>query len=42
MEKPKKKKCPVCRSQRTEFSDEGFKCKRCGYINKPNASISEQ
>jgi len=38
MEKPKKKKCPVCRSQKTESSSQGFKCNKCGYVNRPNVN----
>jgi transcription initiation factor TFIIIB Brf1 subunit/transcription initiation factor TFIIB len=27
-------KCPNCNSSRITKSQEGIKCKRCGYINK--------
>ena len=29
-----KKKCPICKSQRTSENKNYFVCNKCGYINK--------
>jgi predicted Zn-ribbon and HTH transcriptional regulator len=38
MKKPSK--CPVCNSTRLVQSEEGMKCKRCGYVHKDSEKIN--
>ena len=35
------KKCPACNSSRITASEDGMRCKRCGFTNKRNEKLNE-